>query len=207
VVHAGRDALRQHPRLGVVVDALDLDVFEVGPVRRLITETMRQIIELEPHAVVVVVLERHAADLFRHGNSSLYPHHGTFVLQVGATAKSSARARNARARRHAAAAARCCSSARRVASSRSAIRLSCARKRCAGTGTEIAIALPARSRVTTPAAQIPSVCSSRSKATPTRRADLSSLSRSSSRVIVFAVRLSKLVPISRATATSSSPAR
>ena len=49
VVHRGRDALRQHARLGMVVDALDLDVFEIRPVRRLIAEAMGQVVELEPH--------------------------------------------------------------------------------------------------------------------------------------------------------------
>src|SRR6516162_2218998 len=71
VVHARRDALRQDPGLGVVVDALDLDVFEVGPVGGLVTETVGQVVELEPHAVGEVLLERDAADFFRHRNSSL----------------------------------------------------------------------------------------------------------------------------------------
>src|SRR5215468_3372530 len=67
VVHAGGDALRQHAGLGVVVNALDLDVLEVGPVRGLVTEAMGQVVELEPHAVVVVLLERDAADFLGHG--------------------------------------------------------------------------------------------------------------------------------------------
>jgi len=33
VMHARGDALRQDAGLGVIMDALDLDVFEVGPVR------------------------------------------------------------------------------------------------------------------------------------------------------------------------------
>ena len=49
VVHRGGDALRQHARLRHVVDALDLDVLEIGPVRRLVTEPMGQVVELEPH--------------------------------------------------------------------------------------------------------------------------------------------------------------
>src|SRR6266576_1303028 len=71
VVHARRDALRQDAGLGVVMDALDLDVFEVGPVRGLVTETVRQVVELEPHAVGQILLEHDAADFFRHRNSSL----------------------------------------------------------------------------------------------------------------------------------------
>jgi hypothetical protein len=55
----------------VIVDALDLDVFEIGPVRGLVTEAMGQIVELEPHAVLEVLLECHAADFLRHRNSSL----------------------------------------------------------------------------------------------------------------------------------------
>src|SRR5882672_6645012 len=62
VVHAGRDALRQHPRLRHVMDTLDLDVFEVRPVRRLKAEAMRQVVELQPHFVVGVGLEVDAAD-------------------------------------------------------------------------------------------------------------------------------------------------
>ena len=54
------------------MDALDLDVFEIGPVRGLVTEAMGQVEELEPHAVVQVLLERDAADFFCHRNSSLY---------------------------------------------------------------------------------------------------------------------------------------
>src|SRR5712691_4427412 len=52
------------------MDALDLDVLEIGPVRRLVAEAMGQVGELEPHAVVGVLLERHAANLFRHRPSS-----------------------------------------------------------------------------------------------------------------------------------------
>src|SRR5437763_11330276 len=51
VVHAGRDALRQHPRLRHVMNALDLDVFEIRPVRRLESEAMREIVELQPIAL------------------------------------------------------------------------------------------------------------------------------------------------------------
>src|SRR5712691_7118961 len=53
------------------MDALDLDVLEIGPVRGLVAETMGQVGELEPHAVVGVLLERHAANLFRHCPSSV----------------------------------------------------------------------------------------------------------------------------------------
>ena len=67
VVHRGGDALRQHARLRHVVDALDLDVFEIRPVRRLISEAMGQVVELKPHPVVEVLLERHTANFLRHG--------------------------------------------------------------------------------------------------------------------------------------------
>ena len=67
VVHRGGDALRQHARLRHVVDALDLDVLEIRPVRRLIAEAMGQIVELQPHAVFEVFLEHHAANSFGHG--------------------------------------------------------------------------------------------------------------------------------------------
>src|SRR5439155_24324104 len=66
VVHRGRDALRQHARLRHVVDALDLHVLEVGPVRGLIAEPMGQVVELEPHVVLEVLLERHATDFLGH---------------------------------------------------------------------------------------------------------------------------------------------
>ena len=65
VVHGRGDALRQHAGLRHVVDALDLDVLEIRPVRRLVAEAMGQVVELEPHRVVEVLLERHAADLLR----------------------------------------------------------------------------------------------------------------------------------------------
>ncbi len=71
VVHRGGDALRQHARLRHVMDALDLDVFEIGPVRRLITEPVRQIVELKPHRIVEVLLEHHATNFLRHFRFSL----------------------------------------------------------------------------------------------------------------------------------------
>jgi hypothetical protein len=52
------------------MDALDLDVFEIRPVGRLISEPMGQIEELQPHAVVQILLERHTANLLRHGLAS-----------------------------------------------------------------------------------------------------------------------------------------
>ena len=72
VVHRGRDALRQHARLRHVVDALDLDVLEVRPVRRLIAEAMGQIVELQPHAVLEIFFEHHAANSFCHGILPLF---------------------------------------------------------------------------------------------------------------------------------------
>src|SRR5581483_164767 len=71
VMHRGRNALRQYARLGHVVDAFDLDVLEIGPVRRLVPEPMGQVVELEPHRVLEVLLERYAADLLGHSSASL----------------------------------------------------------------------------------------------------------------------------------------
>ena len=67
VVHRGGDALRQHARLRHVVNALDLDVLEIRPVRRLIAEAMGQVVELQPHAVLEVFFKHHAANSFGHG--------------------------------------------------------------------------------------------------------------------------------------------
>jgi hypothetical protein len=53
------------------MDALDLDVFEIGPVRRLITEAMGQAVELKAHAVVQILLERHSTNFFCHRNLAL----------------------------------------------------------------------------------------------------------------------------------------
>ena len=67
VVHRGGDALRQHAGLRHVVDALDLDVLEIRPVRGLIAEAMGQVIELQPHAVLEIFFEHHAANFLGHG--------------------------------------------------------------------------------------------------------------------------------------------
>src|SRR6478736_3907138 len=48
------------------MDALDLDVFKIRPVRRLITKPVGQVVELESHLVLEVLLEHHATNLFRH---------------------------------------------------------------------------------------------------------------------------------------------
>src|SRR5271166_3897991 len=66
VVHAGRDALRQHARLRDVMDALDLDVFEIGPVRRLEAVAMGEVVELEPHGIDEIALELDAPNRDRH---------------------------------------------------------------------------------------------------------------------------------------------
>src|SRR6516165_4360850 len=66
IVHAGGDALRQPSRFGVVMDTLDLHVLEIGPVRGLVTEAVGQIVELKPHAVVVILLKRDATNFFCH---------------------------------------------------------------------------------------------------------------------------------------------
>src|SRR5713226_4423640 len=58
------------------MDALDFDVFEIGPVWRLISEPMRQIIKLQPHFVVGVFLKFDAANFdhlsFLLGPASLF---------------------------------------------------------------------------------------------------------------------------------------
>src|SRR6516165_10511516 len=46
IVHAGRDALRKHAGFRMIVDALDANVLEIGPVRRLITKAMGQVVKL-----------------------------------------------------------------------------------------------------------------------------------------------------------------
>src|SRR5262245_56019709 len=48
------------------MDALDLDVFEIWPVRRLEAKAMGQVIKLQSHAVVFVLFESHAANLDGH---------------------------------------------------------------------------------------------------------------------------------------------
>src|ERR1700744_3111041 len=55
------------------MDALDLDVFEIRPVGRLIAEPVRQVVELEPHRVVEVLLEAHPANLLRHARLRVSP--------------------------------------------------------------------------------------------------------------------------------------
>ena len=80
IVHRGGDALRQHARLGVIVDALDLDVLEIRPVRGLIAEAMRQIVELQPHAVVIVLLEHHAANFRCSSAAVLTPWSSLLVM-------------------------------------------------------------------------------------------------------------------------------
>src|SRR6516162_3862389 len=52
------------------MDALNLDVFEVRPVRRLITEAMRQVVEFQTHRIAFVFFKRHPANCLRHGTSS-----------------------------------------------------------------------------------------------------------------------------------------
>src|SRR6266571_1099192 len=54
----------------VVMDTLDLHVLEIGPIRGLVSEAMGQIVEFKPHAVVEILLERHATNFFGHCNSS-----------------------------------------------------------------------------------------------------------------------------------------
>src|SRR5215471_14583845 len=101
------------------MNALDLDILEIRPVWRLVPEAMGQIVELEPHAVVEILLERDTADFLVHRTSSLAPFQ--HLLR-------DARGGCERRRCHAPAVASWSSSARRVANSRSAIRFSCAWK-------------------------------------------------------------------------------
>ena len=175
VVHRRRDALRQHARLRHVVDALDLHVLEVRPVRGLIAEAMGQVIELQPHAVLEIFFEHHAANSFGHGILPL-----SLFVSCCEWAAAVRRRRNSYG----------VSSAFLVAIRRSAISACRLAKRWLGTGTEIATALPSGSWRATPTAQTPSVCSSRSYATPLRRAGLRSASNASRRVSVFGVRAS-----------------
>src|SRR4051812_5908365 len=51
-VHERRDLLRQHARLGVVVEALDLDVGEVRPERGVVPPGVGQVEELQPVGAV-----------------------------------------------------------------------------------------------------------------------------------------------------------
>src|SRR6516165_9533269 len=52
------------------MDALDANVLEIGPVRRLITKAVGQVVKLKPHAVVEVLLECDATDFLCHRNLS-----------------------------------------------------------------------------------------------------------------------------------------
>src|SRR5271170_4905944 len=62
VVHRGGDALREHAGLGHVMNAFDLDVFEIWPIWRLKTETMRQAVEPQTHRIVEIALKFDAAN-------------------------------------------------------------------------------------------------------------------------------------------------
>ena len=139
VVHAGRDALRQHARLRHVVDAFDFDVFEIGPVRRLVPEAMGQIVERKSHRVVFVLLERNPANFLRHAtlhvssglppalvafgpnatSETYVPGYGTSVSNSGGLDKPPGLAPQA------AAASRCCSRASLVARSSATMRRWC----------------------------------------------------------------------------------
>src|SRR5262249_21132962 len=70
IVHACGDALGEHAGFGVIMDALDANVLEIGPVRRLITKAVGQVVKLKPHAVVEVLLECDATDFLCHRNLS-----------------------------------------------------------------------------------------------------------------------------------------
>ena len=61
-VHGGRDGLAENAGLGHVVFAFNGDVFEIGPVWALVSETVAEIDKFQPHIVVGVGLEIDAAD-------------------------------------------------------------------------------------------------------------------------------------------------
>ena len=56
-VHRGGDTLRQHAGLGHIVDAFDLDVFEIRPIRALEAPSVRQVVKIEPHRILQIRLE------------------------------------------------------------------------------------------------------------------------------------------------------
>lgn len=56
-MHRGGDCLGQHTGLGHVVLPLNLDIFEIRPVRALKSIAVRQVIELDAHIVVQVFLK------------------------------------------------------------------------------------------------------------------------------------------------------
>src|SRR5476651_1768462 len=79
------------------MDALDLDIFEVGPVRRLESEAVREIVEFQSHRIVGVCLEFNAADLDHCelppdrgvvARLLTVPHSGTTVSYIGRKHKS-----------------------------------------------------------------------------------------------------------------------
>src|SRR3974390_1351233 len=49
------------------MEACDVDVFEVWPIRRLIAEAVRQVVELQSHRVVFVFFKCDPANCLRHG--------------------------------------------------------------------------------------------------------------------------------------------
>src|SRR5262249_17998410 len=128
-----------------VVDALDLDIFEVGPVRGLITETMGQVIEFQPHAVFKVLFKHHAANSFGHGilPCCLRPFRKPFTFRdraAGSRVGACCRIISEMPPGQAAAEFMLLSNAFLVARSRSAISAWRFANRWLGTGTEIATA-------------------------------------------------------------------
>src|SRR5262245_14954744 len=67
VMHRCRDALREHAGLRHIVDSLDHDVLEIGPVRRLVTEAVGQVVKLESHGIFEILFEYYAANSSGHG--------------------------------------------------------------------------------------------------------------------------------------------
>ncbi len=81
-VHGGGDALAQHPRLGHVVDALDLGVLEVGPVRVLKPEAVAEVVELQPHVIVRVRLELDSANFHHRAHLLCSPQTGACAFEL-----------------------------------------------------------------------------------------------------------------------------
>ena len=56
VVHDGGNSLRQHPRFSVVMNAFNLDVFKIRPVRCLETSRMAQIVKLHTRIIFEILI-------------------------------------------------------------------------------------------------------------------------------------------------------
>ncbi|CVI25193.1 hypothetical protein AGR4A_pAt30008 [Agrobacterium tumefaciens str. B6] len=65
-VHRCRDGLRKNAGFCHVMHALDANIFEVRPVGALVPEAMREIVELDPHGVIEVILKFDPTDSNGH---------------------------------------------------------------------------------------------------------------------------------------------